>query len=118
MNRRRFAVLNLALLLAGAPRATWPQDWRVTVLSSRHEMATGGDALVQLTGSDITTAKMHATLNARDITKTFRPALVPDSLASRVDGLRLGSNTLEITAGGKVRVRAELINHPITGPVF
>src|SRR5205823_1679351 len=40
------------------------------------------------------------------------------SLLGRVEGLRLGRNTLEILVGSKRRARLELINHPITGPIF
>ena len=85
----------------------------VRVLSGRADMVSGGDALVQITGSE----KATVTVNGRDVSKAFRAGRMKGSIVGRVDGLAVGRNTLEAKADGKAG-RLELVNHPITGPIF
>ena len=99
----------------GSPRP----DWKIKVLSGRPDMVTGGDSLVQVSGlGGMASGEVRATLNGRDATGAFRPGREPGSTVGRLEGLKLGSNTLEITVGAEGRARLELVNHPITGPVF
>ena len=86
----------------------------IRVLSGRPDMVSGGDALVQITGSD----KASVALNGRDVTSLFRSGKAPRSLVGRVEGLAVGRNTLEVKAGTGTARRVELVNHPTAGPIF
>ncbi len=85
----------------------------IHVLSGRADMVTGGDALVETTASP---AKFSAMLNGQDVTKSFRAGKT-GTLIARVEGLNNGKNVLEIKSG-KGAAKLELINYPISGPVF
>ena len=95
------------------------EDWGITVLSGRADMVTGDNALVRLSAPpSVGPSAFQVLLNGRDVTKLFRPGRETGLLVARLEGLKSGPNLVEITAEGKQRARAELINHPITGPVF
>jgi hypothetical protein len=84
------------LLLVGAPGSA---EAKITALSTRPDMVTGGDVLVSV--------PEHAVVR---VNGTVEPGHGRTRL---LDGLRLGSNT--ITTGN---AELTVINHPITGPVF
>ncbi len=95
------------------------EDWGITVLSGRADMVTGDNALVQLSAPpSVGPSAFQVLLNGQDVTKLFRPGRETGALVARLEGLESGPNLLEITADGKQRARVEVINHPITGPVF
>ncbi|MFB3905056.1 MAG: DUF6351 family protein [Acidobacteriota bacterium] len=94
-------------------------DWKITVISGRPDMVSGNDALVRVSPPNgIAPAEFRVLLNGLDVTKLFRPAQETGSLVARLEGLNTGANTVEVTAGKKRKARAELINYPITGPIF
>ncbi len=80
---------------------------KVTTLSSKPDMVSGGDALVSISGSDT----FHATLNGHDVTDVFKNGV------GLIKGLQLGKNTLTVKAG-KESEQLVLVNHPITGPIL
>lgn len=86
----------------------------VRVLSGRADMVTGGDALVETRAAP---EKFSATLNGEDVTKSFHPGMKAGTLVARIEGLKTGRNTLEIKSA-KGSAKVELINYPVTGPVF
>jgi hypothetical protein len=96
----------------------------VEVVSTRADMVTGGQALVRVdVPRTVPPHRVRVSIDGRDVTDAF--ASDPHgnrSLLGVVDGLKLGDNTIKVTAKGEGRGRpsAELIvvNHPITGPVF
>jgi hypothetical protein len=61
---------------------------------------------------------VRATLNGADITGKFTPDATAQALVGLVDGMTLGTNRLEATAKGGGTARLDVVNHPITGPVF
>jgi hypothetical protein len=92
-----------ALLLAAAA----PASADVKVLSTRADLVSGGDALVQ-----VTPPGARVELNGRDVTAAFGNR--PDGrYVGLLEGLRLGEN--EVVAGGE---RLTITNHPIGGPIF
>jgi hypothetical protein len=95
-----------------------PADLRISVLSGRADLVTGGDALVRVDGVRRAGA-VRVRLNGADVTTSFarRPNGAYEGL---VTGLRLGRNDLRaIAPGGRARGAAiTLTNHPLTGPVF
>jgi hypothetical protein len=98
-------LLSFAALAAGV---------EVRVLSSRADMVTGGDALLE---TNATLEKFNAKLNGQDVTRSFRPGKTPGTLIARVEGLKIGKNTLEVKSA-KGRAKLELTNYPLTGPVL
>jgi Tannase-like family of unknown function (DUF6351) len=94
------------LLLGAAPP--------VTVLSSRPDMVSGGDTLIEIktTGAQ----KLQVKVNGRDVSQVFHADATRGSMIGLVDGLRLGPNTLIVKAGSAT-TKLQLVNHPITGPI-
>jgi hypothetical protein len=109
----------LFLLIAAAHSPAAPAGWEIRVLSGRADMVTGGDALIEVAGPSLPSPrKLRATLGGHDVTAAFRPGRTKGTLVGRVAGLAVGSNVLEVSLDGKRVARADLVNHPITGPVF
>ncbi len=108
-----FSVCSLGAVAAtpGAVRAADP-GVQISVLSSRPDMVSGGDALVQVDAP----AGALIQLNGQDVTSTFHAG------SGLVTGLKLGDNSLQVFTGGKAGGRpaaqVTLKNHPITGPLF
>ena len=84
----------------------------MTTLSSRPDMVSGGNALVEIRPIH----KVEVRLNGRDVSKAFHEDAGRGSMVGLVEGLRLGNNSLVAKAGGHTAT-LELINHPITGPI-
>ncbi len=81
------------------------------VLSSRPDMVTGGDALLELTGVP---ANFTVTAAGRDLTAAFRAG----SPIGRIADLPLGKSSVVVRQGKREMAKLELTNYPITGPVF
>ena len=88
----------------------------ITVISSRPDMVSGGDALVRLTLPNAAGQARVMLNRTTDITTAFK-ARTPGSLVGLVTGLRMGENTLEVTAGPN-RANLTLTNYAVTGPIF
>lgn len=94
----------------------------VTVLSSKNEYVTGGDALVDITlptvPSGNSTPVLTATVNGMDVSSAFKPDPArPGHMVGLVSGLKDGANTLVASYGG-APATVELTNYPITGPIL
>jgi hypothetical protein len=106
-------------LAAGSDLSDPRDDWSISVLSGRADMISGGDALVQVSiPTGARSSAFQVLLNGLDVTKLFRPAAESGLPVARLEGLKLGPNVVEIRVEGKQKARAELVNYPITGPVF
>jgi hypothetical protein len=99
------------------------QKFHIKVLSSRPEMVSGGDALVQVDvppGATLDQAMIR--LNGRDVSAIFHPDAPAHVLTGMVTGLKVGENTLEVFPDHEGRAHAadelRLKNYPITGPIF
>jgi hypothetical protein len=94
-----------------------PKSLTMTVLSSRPDMVSGGDALLEIKLPPSAEAqKLSVALNGRDVSGAFHPNSARRALVGLVDGLRNGSNTIAAKAGLSAAT-LELVNHPITGPI-
>jgi hypothetical protein len=98
---RALMVIGCVLVAMGAQADTAG----ITVLSSRPEMVSGGDALVAVRGDG------PVTLNGVDVTSAFKSG--GGERRGLVEGLKLGTNVLKAGAASLI-----LTNHPITGPIF
>ncbi len=99
---------------AGATR-----DFEIRTLSSRPDMISGGDVLVQMTlPSSAKADTASISLNGRNIKPAFRAGQESRSLVGLVGGLPLGRSELELSASGKSQAKLTLVNHPLAGPVI
>ena len=110
------------LLLTTLPTLTAAQTrgsgFGARVVSTRAELVTGGDVLVEVTTPATPSGPVRITLDGRDVTSAFRPAARPQTLLGLVTSLPDGRSRLEIgVAGAKPAVMLPVVNHPITGPV-
>ena len=84
----------------------------ITTLSSRPEMVSGGDVVVEIQAPR---GKTTITLNGADVLWLFHRN-ERGSLIGLVTGLKLGENTL-VAHIEQERATLKLVNHPITGPI-
>src|SRR5260370_42137937 len=86
----------------------------VTVLSSRPDMVSGGDALVEIKlAPGVPAQTLEVTLNGRDVTKAFhQDSARRRSLIGLVEGLLDGRNSLVAKAGSS-STTLYLTNYPI-----
>lgn len=114
--RRRLALTAVLIggLVAAAPAVSQTQRLEIRVLSSRPDLVSGGDALVEVrTGAGQT----KVTLNGADVTAQLKP--VPGALRGVVSGMVVGKNTLaaqKSSGGGKASL--VVTNYPAAGPIL
>jgi hypothetical protein len=116
------AALTATTALAAVPTvvgsaAAAPQSLAIQVLSNRADLVSGDDALVRVAlPRSVAPAEVTVALNGRDVTAQFadRPNGHYEGL---LEGLRLGGNTIEVSAPGH-RGSRTVTNHPNGGPVF
>ncbi len=112
---------SIAVLLNSALAAN--SAFKITTVSSRPDMISGGDALVRVDVPDkLPTGQAAIRLNGQDITPAFRSDPSAHALIGLVRGLNPGQNRLEVfsstKAGGAPADQLTLTNHSITGPIF
>jgi len=106
------ALINAGLVHAVDVR----QGMRLQVVSSRPDVVSGNDVLLQLAGAD--RSSWSAQLNGRDVTGAFRRDENSKQLLARLEGLKPGNNVLELKTPGTVASRLDIIAHLLAGPVF
>jgi len=123
MSRCRLGLASLlvvCLLTACGGRSSAPADngLRLEVLSTRADLVSGGDALVEvLLPAARRGAVLKADVDGRDVSSAF--ALRPGGrVIGRVSGLALGDNRLSVRLPDGSGARILIRNHPVGGPVF
>ena len=113
------ALLALSGLVAGAcAPAEMAGGARITTLSSRADMVSGGDVLVRVEPPHgESSATLSVRVADRDVTADLR-VVGHGVLEGLVSDLAPGTSVLSVTTDGGAPVQLELRNHPITGPVF
>jgi hypothetical protein len=86
----------------------------VQILSSRPEIVSGGNVLVEVKSPG---PGWQAHLNQRDVTAAFHLTGEPNRYRARLDGLRIGPNTLAVNFKN-LTSRIEIVNHSLAGPIF
>ena len=89
---------------------------RITTVSDRADLVSGGDALVRISAPGADPESVRVRVNGRDVTGDFRQHSDGNGLGL-ISGLRLGANTVTATAGGR-GARLTVTNHPLGGPVL
>ncbi|MGH9119201.1 MAG: DUF6351 family protein [Acidimicrobiales bacterium] len=126
--RRSRVLLALAAILGSlatpagaAPGQTDRPRISITVLSSRPDHVTDGDAQVQIrVPRQVDVDEVEVDVDGVDVTSGFAPGDERRSLVGLVTGLDLGANVLTVTAAGSgvPAAAVTLVNHPVSGPVF
>ncbi|MCZ7628705.1 MAG: DUF6351 family protein [Microthrixaceae bacterium] len=83
----------------------------VEVVSTRSDMVTGGDALLQVDAEPVESV----TVDGEDAEVDFRAS--EGTSLGLLEGLPEGPSTVAVTADGKT-AELEVVNHPENGPVF
>jgi len=101
-------------------RTAVSQEFHVKTLSSRPEMVSGGDVLVEIdVPQNVPMNKPTVRLNGRDVTSTLHPDPAAHVLVGLLEGLKLGENVLEVFRGqGNRTAQVTIKNYPISGPIF
>jgi hypothetical protein len=107
-------IVLLAAAVLAAPAAA--RDIDVSVLSSRADQVSGGDALVRVDGPRRRLGELRVQRNGTDVTDAFE--LRDGALVGLVDGLRLGNNRIGVWDRRHRVARLRLKNHAIEGPIF
>jgi len=108
-----FTLLSAGVAVA-APTIT------LRTLSTRPDIISGGDVLVEVTYSSNKPLPLRITLNEREVTDRFRAGAQRNRLIGLVDGLHPGKNILRARAVASRGAEAtlELVDYSITGPIF
>ena len=90
----------------------------VSVVSSRQDMVTGGDALLLVETPEHDLEEVRVTVNGSDITAIFRET-VDGQFVGLVTELEPGVNDVVVSVNADTAQNAlRLVNHPAAGPVF
>lgn len=113
----------LALLMMAVALSTQAagEKFKITTLSSRPDMVSGGDVLVQVDlPANVAADKAVVHLNGQDVSSSLHADQSGHALVGIVSGLRVGDNKLEVFngSGSKSVAEANLKNYPITGPII
>ncbi len=112
---------SLAVAVEDAAAATkaGPGKIEVKVLSSRYDLVSGGDALVEVKASEGAKASdLRVTLNGRNLVTPLKYDQPSNTLRGVVTGLDTGGNWLQVTGLTGYTVSQPLINYPSTGPIL
>jgi Tannase-like family of unknown function (DUF6351) len=112
--------LLLTLLLLTMP--TWAHAQAalsIDAISSRADMASGGDALIRIDApAGVALDTIALTVNGNATGTRLTPNVATHSVTALVSGLRPGRNLLSATAPGAARpATLAVVNHPGTGPI-
>jgi len=91
----------------------------IEVLSSRYDLVSGGDALVEIKASEGAKAsELKVSLNGRELVTPLKFDQPSNTLRGLVTGLDAGANWLQARGPSGYSVSQPLVNHPITGPIL
>lgn len=117
----KFVLLLIVMVVIAFSAQAAGEKFNIVTLSSRPDMISGGDILVQIDlPANVAPEKAVVRLNGQDVSSLLRGGLDGRALVGLISGLRLGDNKLEVFSGSETKpvAVAKLTNHPITGPIF
>jgi len=93
----------------------------IKTLSSRPDMVSGGDALIEVkapAGAQL--SQLTLTLNGKDVTNQLRLERVSGGFRGLISGMVVGENTLlaKIKSPKAAQASLKITNYPITGPIL
>jgi hypothetical protein len=100
-------------------QAATDHAFRVTTISSRPDMISGGDVLVQIDAPlNFPLEKTVLKLNGQDVSAALHADPKAHTLIGLITGLKLGENSLEVFNGQTRVSQLSLKDYPVTGPIF
>jgi hypothetical protein len=109
------AVLGLLSTLLVTPGQAATTDLRISTVSNRADLVSGGDVLVEITPAPAAGSTVE--LDGADVTDAFTTGLDGRHLGL-VSGLQLGANDLVVNQPDGTGAALTITNHPIQGPIF
>jgi len=110
------ALLGVVIAVStGNSGVTQSRKLEIKVLSSRPDMISGGDALVEVISPGGGPPKL--TLNGSDVSGSLKSGPTTGTYRALVKGMTLGANTLAASAGS-TKATLKVTNYPITGPIL
>ena len=93
----------------------------IKTLSSRPDLVSGGDALIEVkvpAGTQV--SQITLTLNGKDVTNQLKSEPTSGSFRGLINGLTVGENSLRAMLKSSPKTQASLTirNYPITGPIL
>ena len=98
-----------------------PPGLGIGTLSSRPDMVSGGDALVEVQAPAGAQLKhLTLTLNGKDVTSRLKLDAASGRFRGLIGGMAVGENTLvaKLKSPRAAQASLEVTNHPITGPIL
>lgn len=109
----------LAFLATGAGRADASGELDLQVISSRADMASSNNALVQVTvPSPARLDRLRITQNGGDVTGRFRPVNGNERVRRALLDSFGGVATITATVPGFSQARLQIVNHSVNGPIL
>ena len=106
-----------ALSQSAAPAVQGKID--IKVLSSRYDLVSGGDALIEIKASEGAKAsELKVSLNGRQLESPLKFDQPANTLRGVISGLDNGGNWLQVRGPTGYSVSQPLVNYPITGPIL
>jgi hypothetical protein len=100
----------------------------IKILSSRPDLVSGGDALVEVKApAGVTLSQIRLTLNGKDVTAKLTETADGRSFRGVINGMSVGDNALRVVlkpsgntklAGKALQATLTVTNYPITGPIL
>jgi hypothetical protein len=125
LSNRQTAVMAFAILGAlasfGGAFSRPAARLEIRTLSSRPDLVSGGDALVEVrTPAGAQLNQLTLTLNGKDVTNQLRLDAASGSFRGLIGGMVVGENTLiaKIKSPKPAQASLKVTNYPITGPIL
>ncbi len=92
----------------------------IKTLSSRPDLVSGGDALIEVKAPAGTQLNQFAlTLNGKDVTNQLKLDAATGSFRGLISGMTVGENALRATIkASKAEANLKVTNYPLTGPIL
>jgi len=122
MSRMRITT-TLAIAIAMGAASLFAQPiknggFEIRTLSTRAEMVSGGDVLIEIAAPSPST-QIAIAFGGRDAGAEIKPSPVASRFIARVRNLQVGENVIEVgSSGQRPSARLTVVNHAIAGPVI
>lgn len=123
MRLRIAGLAALAVVAAGSVPAESRAPLEIRTLSSRADLASGGDALMAIrqpgSTAPLSERGLTVTLNGQDVSDRVTFDAAAGEWRGLIDGLRIGVNRVAATTRSpRGEAGLAIVNHPITGPIL
>ncbi|ADD40841.1 DUF6351 family protein [Stackebrandtia nassauensis] len=114
------AVMIVGTFAVATPASAAGPRLKLSVLSSRADVVSGGDALIRVTVKGVEPRQVRVDVDGEDITGKLREGDRPNRLEALVTGLPEGDSTITAEAADDSGRPDRLVvtNHPAVGPIF